>query len=163
LQVWSPSAPLPGNLPSWSTGRRVGNGSSRGSSGTPQTRAVEMDSGNPARAGRPQHDAHRGRRIPHALLQHRPWGAGSGRGMRLVLEWGGAGSGLTMIRQGHLIAVVGVLLMGCVVLLMVVGCAGMRSKASKQEEQVHTETTKEQTRAPEATASEEARCAGTRI
>jgi hypothetical protein len=42
-------------------------------------------------------------------------------------------------------------LIGCVVLL-VVGCAGTSSETSK----------KEQTRSPEATASEEARCEGTR-
>jgi hypothetical protein len=73
-------------------------------------------------------------------------------------------------RQGHLIAVVGVLLIGCAVLL-VVGCAGVGSEAPQKEqghtkgtkqEQEHTEATKnEQTRSPEATASEEARCEGT--
>jgi uncharacterized protein YceK len=62
-----------------------------------------------------------------------------------------------VIRQSHLIAVVGIFLMGCAVLLMVVGCAGVRSKASKQEEQGNTEATKEQARSPEATATEEAR------
>jgi Ca2+-binding RTX toxin-like protein len=56
-----------------------------------------------------------------------------------------------VIRQGHLIAVVRAFLIGCAVLL-VVGCAGVRSKATKQE----------QGRSPEATASEEARCEGTR-
>ena len=36
--------------------------------------------------------------------------------------------------------------MGCAVLLMVVGCAGVRSQAAKREEQGHTEATKEQAR-----------------
>ena len=48
---------------------------------------------------------------------------------------------------------------GCAFLL-VVGCAGMRSESSKKE-QGHTESTKEQGRSPQATASEEARCQGT--
>jgi hypothetical protein len=52
--------------------------------------------------------------------------------------------------------VVGVLLIAVVV----VGCAGGRSEAP--EEQAQTEATKEQTRSPEATASEEARCSQTR-
>ena len=48
---------------------------------------------------------------------------------------------------------VGVFLIGCAVLLMVVGCAGVRSEApQEEEEQGHTK----------ATASEEARCEGTR-
>ncbi len=56
-------------------------------------------------------------------------------------------------------AVVGVLLIGCAVLLGV-GCTGPRSEAP--EEQGPTETTKEQARSPAATASEEeARCEGT--
>jgi Ca2+-binding RTX toxin-like protein len=42
--------------------------------------------------------------------------------------------------------------MGCAVLLMVVGCAGVRSQAPQKEEQGHTE----------ATASEEVRCSQTR-
>ena len=67
-----------------------------------------------------------------------------------------------MIRQSHLIAVVGVLLMGCAVLLMVVGCAGVRSEAPKEQEQSRAEVTEGQARSPEATASEEARCEGTR-
>jgi hypothetical protein len=54
-----------------------------------------------------------------------------------------------VVRRGHVIAVVGTSLIGCAVLLFV-GCAGGRSEAP--EEQVHTE----------ATASEEARCGGTR-
>ena len=47
-----------------------------------------------------------------------------------------------MIRQGHLIAV-GAFLIGCAVLLIVVGCAGTRSEAP-QEKQRHTETTKKE-------------------
>ena len=61
-------------------------------------------------------------------------------------------SGCTVVRQGHLIAVVVTYLFGCAVILMVVGCAGVRSEAPQKEEQGHTE----------ATASEEARCGGTR-
>jgi hypothetical protein len=56
-----------------------------------------------------------------------------------------------VIRQAHLIAVVGAFLMGCTVVL-VVGCAGVRSEASQKEEQDHAE----------APASEEARCSQTR-
>jgi len=68
-----------------------------------------------------------------------------------------------VIRRGHLVAVVvRALLIGCAVLL-VVGCAGARSEAPQEEEQGHAEATEEQTRSPEATASEEeARCQGTR-
>jgi len=57
-----------------------------------------------------------------------------------------------VVRRVRLIAVVGTFLIGCVVLLVLVGCAGVRSEATKQE----------QGRSPEATASEEARCEGTR-
>lgn len=66
-----------------------------------------------------------------------------------------------MVRQGHLIAVVWVFLMGCAVVL-VVGCSGAGSEASQEEKQGHTEATNEQARSPEATVSEEARCEGTR-
>jgi hypothetical protein len=52
-----------------------------------------------------------------------------------------------VIRQSRFIAVVGTFLFGCAVLLLVGGCAGVRSQARK-EEQGHTE----------ATASEEAQC-----
>ena len=52
---------------------------------------------------------------------------------------------------------------GCAVLLLVVGCAGTSSNAPKEKQQGHTEATKkEQTRSPQATASEEARCDRTR-
>jgi hypothetical protein len=83
---------------------------------------------------------------------------------------GGAGSKEHMpregkgavVRQGRLIAVVGIFLIGCAVLLLVVGCSRVHSGAP-QDDQGHTEATKkEQTRSPEATASEEARCEGTR-
>jgi hypothetical protein len=56
-----------------------------------------------------------------------------------------------VIRQSHIIAVVGAFLIGCAVLLAV-GCAGVRSEAPQEDQQAHTE----------ATASEEARCEGTR-
>jgi hypothetical protein len=66
-----------------------------------------------------------------------------------------------VVRQAHLIAVVGIFLIGCTVLLMVVGCAGVRLEAPEKEEQGHLDATKEQERSPEA-ASEEARCEETR-
>jgi Ca2+-binding RTX toxin-like protein len=56
-----------------------------------------------------------------------------------------------VIRQIHFIAVVGTFLIGCAV-LVVAGCAGVRSEAPQKEEQGHTE----------ATESEEARCSQTR-
>ena len=56
-----------------------------------------------------------------------------------------------VIRQSHFIAVLGAFLIGCAVLLAV-GCAGVRSEAPQEDQQAHTE----------ATASEEARCEGTR-
>ncbi len=66
-----------------------------------------------------------------------------------------------VIRRGRFIAVLRAFAIGCAALL-VVGCAGVRSGAP-QEEQGHTEVTKqEQMRSPEASASEEARCEGTR-
>jgi len=67
-----------------------------------------------------------------------------------------------VVRRGRLKAVVvRAFLIGCVVLLVLVGCAGVRSEAPK--EPAHTEVTnKEQPRSPEATASEQARCEGTR-
>jgi Ca2+-binding RTX toxin-like protein len=59
------------------------------------------------------------------------------------------------VRQGHLIAVVGIFLIGCAVLLLVVGCAGTTSS--------ETSNKKEQGSSPQATDSEEeARCEGTR-
>jgi hypothetical protein len=58
-----------------------------------------------------------------------------------------------VVRREHLIAVVGAFLIGCAVLLLV-GCAGMRSEAPKEDEQE---------RSPQATTTEEeARCGGTR-
>src|SRR5215217_5371280 len=62
--------------------------------------------------------------------------------------------GCVIVRQGHLIAVVGTFLIGCAVVILAVGCAGTSSETSKK---------KEQGSSPEATASEEeARCEGTR-
>jgi RTX calcium-binding nonapeptide repeat (4 copies) len=69
----------------------------------------------------------------------------------VVLKREGAGSGRAVIRQSHLMAVVGAFLVACTVLLMVVGCAGMRSEAPQKEERAHTEAT-----------TEKARCEGTR-
>jgi RTX calcium-binding nonapeptide repeat (4 copies) len=60
--------------------------------------------------------------------------------------------GCAVVRQAHRIAVVKAFLIGCAVLLLVVGCAGVGSEAPQ----------KEQTHSPQATASEEARCQGTR-
>jgi RTX calcium-binding nonapeptide repeat (4 copies) len=56
-------------------------------------------------------------------------------------------------RQGHLISVVGTFLMGCAIVVLVVSCAGKRSEAP-EEEQGHTEATKEQ--------AHSAPCEGTR-
>src|SRR5215218_9283652 len=64
-----------------------------------------------------------------------------------------------IVRQGHLIAMVGAFVIGYA-LLLVVGCAETRSESPKQ--QGHTEATREQTRSAKA-ASEEARCAETRL
>jgi hypothetical protein len=56
-----------------------------------------------------------------------------------------------VVRQGRSIALVVAFLIGCSVLLVAVGCAGVGSEARH----------KEQTHSPQATASEEARCQGT--
>src|SRR5215213_5347791 len=62
--------------------------------------------------------------------------------------------GCAVIRRGHLIPVVGTFLIGCAVLLLVVGCAGTSSETSNK---------KERGSSPQATESEEeARCEGTR-
>src|SRR5215218_4585748 len=58
------------------------------------------------------------------------------------------------------VVVVRAFLIGCAVLLLVVGCAATRSGSPKK--QGHTEATKEQTRSAKA-ASEEARCAETQL
>ena len=76
---------------------------------------------------------------------------------------GGKRRGCAMVRQGRLIAVVGAFLICCAVLLLAVGCSGTRSEAPKEKQQRHTEATNhEQTRLPEPTDSEEARCDRTR-
>jgi hypothetical protein len=59
--------------------------------------------------------------------------------------------GCAVVRQAHLTAVVGIFLIGCAILLGV-GCSGTSSETSK----------KEQGSSSKATASEEARCEGTR-
>jgi Ca2+-binding RTX toxin-like protein len=46
--------------------------------------------------------------------------------------------GCAVVRQAHIIAAVGVLLMGCTILL-VVGCAGVRSQAPQKEEQARSD------------------------
>ena len=66
-----------------------------------------------------------------------------------------------MVRQGHLIAVAGAFVIGCAVLLLLVSCAGTRSETSMGQGPTEA-TKKDQTRSPEATASKEARCQGTR-
>jgi RTX calcium-binding nonapeptide repeat (4 copies) len=60
--------------------------------------------------------------------------------------------GCVIVRQGRLIAVVVTFLIGCAILLLIVGCSGRRSETSK----------KERGRPPQATESEEARCERTR-
>jgi uncharacterized protein YceK len=50
-----------------------------------------------------------------------------------------ANGGCAVIRQGHLIAVVGAFLIGCAVLLLVSGCAGVRSEAAQKEEQARSD------------------------
>jgi hypothetical protein len=57
--------------------------------------------------------------------------------------------------------VVGTFLIGCAVLLIVVGCSRVRSEAPR-EGQEHTKATEEQTRSPVASSSEQARCEGAR-
>jgi hypothetical protein len=62
--------------------------------------------------------------------------------------------GRALIHRAYLIAFVVTLLIGCCSVLLVVSCSsGVRSEAPKEEQQA---------RSPEATASEEARCEGTR-
>src|SRR5919112_5883865 len=70
--------------------------------------------------------------------------------------------GCAVVRRGHLTAVVGTFLIGCAVLLLGLGCAGTSSETSKKAQEPTEAIQKEQTRSPEATASEEARCQGTR-
>jgi hypothetical protein len=47
-----------------------------------------------------------------------------------------------VVRQRHLIAVVGTFLIGCAVLYIVVSASGMQAEASQEEKQGHTEATK---------------------
>jgi hypothetical protein len=67
-----------------------------------------------------------------------------------------------VVRQGRNIALVVAFLIGCAFLLLAVGCAGVRSEAPKEKQGQAEDTKQEQGRSPEATASEEARCGGTR-
>ena len=66
----------------------------------------------------------------------------------------------TVVRQGHLVAVVVAFVIGCAVLLAV-GCAGTSSGTSEKEQEPTEATKKEQGSSPKATESEEARCDGT--
>ena len=67
-----------------------------------------------------------------------------------------------MVRRGRNIASVVAFLIGCAVLL-VAGASGVLAEASQQNKQEHTEASnKEQGSSPQATASDEARCEGTR-
>ena len=61
-----------------------------------------------------------------------------------------------------MVVVVWTLVIGCAVLLLMVGCAGVRSGGPQEDEGDTEASKKEQGRSPEATASEEARCEGTR-
>ena len=54
-----------------------------------------------------------------------------------------------------------IFLIGCAVLLLVVGCSGVRSEGPKKGQGPTEATKKELTRSPEATESEKARCGGT--
>jgi hypothetical protein len=75
--------------------------------------------------------------------------------------------GCALVRQRHLIetrvliAFVRAFLIGFGVLL-VFGCSAGRSEAPKEQQGQTEATVEEQARSPEATASEEARCEGTR-
>ncbi|HET7271111.1 MAG TPA: calcium-binding protein [Rubrobacter sp.] len=66
-----------------------------------------------------------------------------------------------MVRQVHLIAVVGVFLMGCAVLLLVVGASGVQAETS-QKKQGHNEATKEGQARSSGEESVKHRCGGTR-
>jgi hypothetical protein len=68
------------------------------------------------------------------------------------------------VRPYESVVVVRAFVIGCAfLLLIVVGCAGVRSEApNEQEEQGRAEATEGQARPPEATVSEEARCEKTR-
>ena len=67
-----------------------------------------------------------------------------------------------MVRQGRSIALVVAFLIGCAVVLMA-DASGSQAEASQQNKQEHAEASeKEQGSSPQATASDEARCEGTR-
>src|SRR5829696_8936410 len=76
---------------------------------------------------------------------HNPLRCPCGRGVRSPYAQGA--------RPYESVVVVRVFLIGCAFLLLIVGCSGVRSGASKKEEQGSS---------PQATDSEEARCEGTR-
>jgi hypothetical protein len=86
---------------------------------------------------------------------HNPLRCSCGRGVRSPYAQG--------VRAYESAVVVRIFLIGCAVLLLVVGCAGSQSGAPPKEDQGHIEATKEGHEHTEATASEEeARCEGTR-
>ena len=66
-----------------------------------------------------------------------------------------------MIRQAHLMAVVGAFLIGCAVVLMA-GASGVQAGASQEEKQGRTEAAKEQGQSGGATSEGGDRCEGTR-
>src|SRR5215213_5445008 len=67
-----------------------------------------------------------------------------------------------VVRQGRCIALVVAFLIGCALLLMA-DASGVLAEASQQNKHKRTEATNnEQTHSPKATASEEAKCEGTR-
>src|SRR5215212_9052185 len=72
------------------------------------------------------------------------------------------GEGAVVVRQGRCIALVVAFLIGCALLLMA-DASGVLAEASQQNKHKRTEATNnEQTHSPKATASEEAKCEGTR-
>ena len=51
-------------------------------------------------------------------------------------------SGCAVVRQGHLIALVGTFLIGCAVLLIVFGCSGRGSESPQEQDHGRTEATR---------------------
>jgi hypothetical protein len=59
-------------------------------------------------------------------------------------------------------AIVGIFLIGCALLLLMLGCSGIRTEAPREKQENSPEATKKEQAHTEVTASEEARCEGTR-